>query len=138
MAKLNELTAHELKEKILSQEISAEELTSAVFDRIDRVEDRINAYVTLTREAAAKKAKEIDKRIGGNEPVGTLAGIPIAFKDNICTLGVRTTCASHMLENYIPPYDATVVERIKQQDGIIIGKTNMDEFAINPHLRGED
>lgn len=138
MAKLNELTAHELRERILSQEISAEELALAVFDRMDEVEDRINAYVTLTRETAVKKAKEIDKRIGSNEPVGTLAGIPIAVKDNICTLGTRTTCASHMLENYIPPYDATVVERLKQQDGIIVGKTNMDEFAINLHLSGED
>ncbi len=134
MASLNELTAHELKEKILSQEISAEELTLAVFDRVDEVEDKINAYVTLTKENAVKKAKEVDKRIRRNEPVGTIAGIPIAVKDNICTLGVRTTCASHMLEKYIPPYDATVIGRLKQQDGVIVGKTNMDEFAINPHL----
>jgi len=122
--------AHDLIGMIETQEITVEELVSAILDRINAMEKDIHAYITVTASEALKKAREIDAKLKRNQPVGKLKGIPIAIKDNICTEGVRTTCGSKMLENYYPPYDATVVKRIKDADGIIVGKTNMDEFAI--------
>jgi aspartyl-tRNA(Asn)/glutamyl-tRNA(Gln) amidotransferase subunit A len=130
MQKLHELTAREAAEKISSKEISAVECVQAVFKRIHKFEDEINAYVTLVEQEALKKAKVIDKKISEGKTVGRLAGVPIAIKDAICTKGIPTTCSSQMLENFIPPYNAEVIERIKQEDGVIIGKTNMDEFAM--------
>jgi len=94
------------------------------------VEEKINAFITPTFKEAKEKAREIDRKVSRGENVGRLAGVSIAIKDNICTLNIRTTCASKMLENFIPPYDATVIERLKHEDAIIIGKTNMDEFAM--------
>lgn len=94
------------------------------------MDEKINAFITPNFERALERAREIDRRISRGEGVGRLAGVAIAVKDNICTLNLRTTCASRMLENFIPPYDATVVERLKREDAIIIGKTNMDEFAM--------
>jgi len=110
--------------------VSAEECIYAVFERIHKFEDKINAYVTLVEEEALKKAQKIDKKVSEGKTVGKLAGVAIAVKDAICTQGIPTTCSSRMLENFIPPYDAQVIERIKQEDGVIIGKTNMDEFAM--------
>ncbi|MEX2706077.1 MAG: Asp-tRNA(Asn)/Glu-tRNA(Gln) amidotransferase subunit GatA [Candidatus Freyrarchaeum guaymaensis] len=130
MMNYNELTCHELKEMIDNQEITSEEIINSVFDRIDEVESKINAYISLFRDSALEVAKEIDKRIKRGETVGKLAGIPIAVKDVISTKGMPTTCGSKMLENYIPPFDATVITRIKEEGGIVIGKTNMDEFAM--------
>ncbi|MEM2273308.1 MAG: Asp-tRNA(Asn)/Glu-tRNA(Gln) amidotransferase subunit GatA, partial [Candidatus Bathyarchaeia archaeon] len=98
--------------------------------RIHRVEGKINAYITTTFDEALREAKRVDEKIRRGETVGKLAGVAVAVKDNICTMRVRTTCASKMLEKFIPPYDATVVERLKREDAIIIGKTNMDEFAM--------
>ena len=94
------------------------------------MEEKINAFITPTFKEAKEKAREIDRKVSRGENVGRLAGVSIAIKDNICTLNIRTTCASRMLENFIPPYDATVIERLKHEDAIIIGKTNMDEFAM--------
>lgn len=130
MPRLYELSASELIDKIKRQELLAEEYIVSLIGRTRRVESKVNAYITTTFKEALRKAREIDGRIKRGEKVGRLAGVAVAIKDNICTLGVRTTCASKMLKNFIPPYDATVVERLKSEDAIIIGKTNMDEFAM--------
>ena len=130
MPKLQELTARETIQKIRSNEATAEECVQAVFERIHRLEDKVNAFVTLVEEEALKKAKEIDRKVSEGKPIGKLAGVAIAVKDAICTQGIPTTCSSRMLKNFVPPYDAEVIERIKREDGVIIGKTNMDEFAM--------
>jgi aspartyl-tRNA(Asn)/glutamyl-tRNA(Gln) amidotransferase subunit A len=128
--KLQQLTAHETIQKIRSNETTAQECVHAVFETIHRLEPKINAYVTLTEEEALKKAKQIDRKLAEGKPVGKLAGVAIAVKDAICTQGTATTCSSLMLKDFVPPYDATVIERIKREDGVIVGKTNMDEFAM--------
>ncbi|WP_455369076.1 Asp-tRNA(Asn)/Glu-tRNA(Gln) amidotransferase subunit GatA [[Eubacterium] cellulosolvens] len=130
MSRILELSASEVASKIRTQEITAEEYVNKCYERIKEVEDKIHAFITLTENIALEKAREIDSRIHRNEEVGQLAGVAVAVKDNICINGVRTTCASKMLENFVAPYDATVVERLKSQDAILIGKTNMDEFAM--------
>ncbi|MCW4023220.1 MAG: Asp-tRNA(Asn)/Glu-tRNA(Gln) amidotransferase subunit GatA [archaeon] len=130
MSQLHELTAQQTIQKIKDNEVSAQECVEAVFGQIHKFEDKINAYVTLVEKQALTKAKEIDKKISEGKPVGKLAGVSIAIKDAICTQGITTTCSSRMLENFVPPYNAEVIDRIKQADGIIIGKTNMDEFAM--------
>jgi aspartyl-tRNA(Asn)/glutamyl-tRNA(Gln) amidotransferase subunit A len=130
MPKLQQLTARETVQKIQGNEATAEECVHAVFETIHNLEDNINAYVTLVEEEALKKAKQIDRKISDGKPVGKLAGVAIAVKDAICTQGIATTCSSRMLKDFVPPYDATVIERIKREDGVIIGKTNMDEFAM--------
>ncbi|NRX82934.1 aspartyl-tRNA(Asn)/glutamyl-tRNA(Gln) amidotransferase subunit A [Clostridium beijerinckii] len=98
--------------------------------KLQKNEGTINAFLTLTCDEALAKAKEIDAKVKAGESLGRLAGIPIAIKDNICTEGVNTTCASKMLEDFVPPYDATVIKKLLAEDAIIIGKTNMDEFAM--------
>ena len=130
MAKLRELTAHETIQKIRGNEATAQECVEAVFERIHSIEDTINAYVTLTETEAIKKAKEIDKKLSKGKQVGKLAGVAVAVKDAICTKDVLTTCSSRMLENFVPPYNAEVIERINREDAVIVGKTNMDEFAM--------
>ena len=124
------LTVHELRQMLEERKITSEELTKQYFDRIKNVDDKINSYITICEEEAINKAKEIDQKYRKGEKLGPLAGIPIAIKDNICTKDIKTTCASKMLENFVPPYDATVIEKLKKEDAIIIGKTNMDEFAM--------
>lgn len=128
--KLNELTAHEIRELFEKGETSSEEVTKAVFERINEEDGRIGAYVTLTEELALKQARIVDKKRKSGEVLSLLAGIPISIKDNICTEGIRTTCSSKMLSNFIPPYQATVLEKILSQDLVPVGKTNMDEFAM--------
>lgn len=126
---LNRLTIHELQEKLKTGETSSVEITESVFRRIEEVEERIHSFITLTKESAFEMAKEADKRIkSGN--AGPLTGIPIALKDVLCTEGTRTTCGSHILENFIPVYDGTVVKKLKDEGAVFIGKTNMDEFAM--------
>lgn len=127
---ITKLSAFEMKQKLHEKEISSRELVEAHFNKIDEMEKEINAFITLNKEEALKVADRVDEKIRNGEKVGLLAGIPIGIKDNIITKNLRTTCGSKMLENFIPPYDATVVERIKSADGIIMGKTNMDEFAM--------
>lgn len=127
---LYSLTLSEIAKKIKEKEVSIKEVLDSVFARIDKVEGKVEAYITLTREEAYKRAEDLQKRIDAGEDIGILGGVPIAIKDNICTKGIKTTCASKMLENFIPIYDATVIEKLKEVGAIIIGKTNMDEFAM--------
>ncbi len=131
MRNLRELTVQETGEKLRGGEVTAEEGILSVFERTKGVEGRVHAFLTLIeKEKALERAREIDEKVSKGKPLGRLAGVAVAVKDNICTRGIRTTCASHMLENFIPPYDATVIEKIKREDAIIVGKTNMDEFAM--------
>jgi aspartyl-tRNA(Asn)/glutamyl-tRNA(Gln) amidotransferase subunit A len=123
---LHKLTAHELSDKLKSKEISCVELVNDVYSRIDTVEGKISAFNCFTKESALKKAKELDD----TGLKGELSGIPIALKDNICTEGVKTTCSSKILENFVPPYNATVVELLQSEGMIPVGKTNLDEFAM--------
>lgn len=124
------LQANEIRESIIARRFTAVEVVTALFDRIKEVEPKVQAYITLCEEKALERAKEVDEKIAAGEPVGRLAGVPIAIKDNICTDGTLTTCASKMLGDFIPPYDATVIKKLLKEDAIIIGKTNMDEFAM--------
>ena len=127
---LYEKTIHELSSMLKNKEVSSVEITQSVLDRIDKVEDKVGAYITVSGESALESAKEVDKKIASGESISDICGIPVAIKDNICTKGIATTCASKMLENFVPPYDAFVSEKIKTNGGIIIGKANMDEFAM--------
>lgn len=129
MMNLNELTITEASEKLRNKEISAVELTRACLDAIKRKEPEIHAYLLVCEKEALVAAEEIDRRRLQGEELGRLAGIPVAVKDIFCTKGVRTTAASKMLENYFPPYDATVVARLKEAGVVILGKTNLDAFA---------
>ncbi|MGI6686464.1 MAG: Asp-tRNA(Asn)/Glu-tRNA(Gln) amidotransferase subunit GatA [Bacillota bacterium] len=124
-------TAHELHGMLIKKEISAEELTKGVLARINQVEEKVKAFIYKeAEEKAILKAKEVDKQIHRKEEIREFAGIPMAFKDNICTKGITTTCASKMLANFIPPYDAFVAEKMGEAQGILVGKTNLDEFDI--------
>lgn len=127
---LYNVTASELSKMLESRELSSLELCNAVFERIDAVEDRVGAYITLDRENALQKAREVDGKRMKGEKLSAFAGIPVGVKDNISTKGLATTCASKMLANYVPPYDATVVAALRRNDMVIIGKLNMDEFAM--------
>ncbi len=127
---LHELTAKQIRDKIVGREISAQEVVEKLFSWIKQKESLIKAYISLDEEGALVKARELDDRLRNGKTVGILAGIPVAIKDNICTEDMKTTCASKILENFIPPYDAFVVKRLRQEDAIIIGKTNLDEFAM--------
>lgn len=127
---LYRLKAHEIKKLIEDKEVKAEEVTTAFLNRIDKVDEKIGAYLYVAREEALKSAKEVDEKIAMGEDLGQLAGIPIAVKDNISVRGMQNTCASKMLEGYVSPYDAFVTEKLKKNNAIILGKTNMDEFAM--------
>ena len=124
---LCKMTVSQLREMLLARKISASELLSVHLERIER--SQLNAYITLN-DKAMEAAREIDRRIRSGQELPPLAGIPIAVKDNISTKGLRTTCASKMLENYIPPFDAGVVEKLRSAGAVMIGKTNMDEFGM--------
>jgi aspartyl-tRNA(Asn)/glutamyl-tRNA(Gln) amidotransferase subunit A len=114
----------------LSREFTAYSVVEELLGEIERKDTKIKAYLTLDKDAALARAKTIDLKIKKGEPLGKLAGIPIAIKDNLCTKGLKTTCASKILENFVPPYNAHVIERLNEEDAIIIGKTNLDEFAM--------
>ena len=127
---ITNLTVHELMEKLGNNELTSEEITKAYVDRINDKEKDVNAFVTTLCDEALEKAKKIDEKRKSGDIKSNLAGIPIGIKDNLCTKGVKTTCSSRMLEDFIAPYDATVVENLNNEDLIDLGKLNMDEFAM--------
>ena len=127
---ITELTVHELQEKLKNKELTITEITKAYADRINEKEKDVQAFVTTLTDEAVKQAEEIQAKVESGEISGEFAGIPIGIKDNMCTKGVKTTCSSRMLENFIAPYDATVVENLNKENIINLGKLNMDEFAM--------
>ena len=127
---LYQKTAAELSAMLQAKEISAVELTQSLLARTDAVEDKVQGFVTVTREQALAQAAKVDEKRAAGQALSDLAGIPMAIKDNICTKGTLTTCASKMLYNFNPPYNATVVEKLAAHDVVVTGKANMDEFAM--------
>lgn len=127
---LYSLTLTEVAKKIKNKELTIKEVLDDIYARIDKVEPKVDAYITLTKKLAYDRAEKLQQRLDNGEDIGVLGGVPIAIKDNICTKGVKTTCASRMLENFEPIYDATVIKKLEDAGAIVIGKTNMDEFAM--------
>jgi aspartyl-tRNA(Asn)/glutamyl-tRNA(Gln) amidotransferase subunit A len=127
---IHTLSLKQLREGIQAKQFSVMEITDAYLERIERFNPELNAYITVTRDNAKQQAVEIDNRIRQGELNGAMAGLPYALKDLFCSKDVRTTCASNMLSNFIAPYDAHVAEKLKQAGGVLLGKNNMDEFAM--------
>ena len=128
--KLYELTVHELIEKLDNGEVTSEEITKSYFDRIKEKDGEIKAYISVLEEEALAKARKVDEDRKAGKTVSKYAGIPIGIKDNMCITGTRTTCSSKMLENFVAPYNATVIEKLNAEDAVYLGKLNMDEFAM--------
>lgn len=127
---LMSLTAVELGRKIQAKEVTAVEATQAALEAIKAKEERVNGFVTVDEAGALKKAQEIQAKIDAGELTGPLAGVPVAIKDNMCTQGMKTTCSSKILYNFIPTYSAEAVKKLEEAGAVVIGKTNMDEFAM--------
>ena len=127
---ITELTVHELQEKLANKELTITEITKAYVDRINEKEKDVEAFVTTLTDEAIEQAKSVQAKVDAGEVSGAFAGIPVGIKDNMCTKGVKTTCSSHMLENFVAPYDATVIEKLNAENMIDLGKLNMDEFAM--------
>ncbi|MFC2071143.1 Asp-tRNA(Asn)/Glu-tRNA(Gln) amidotransferase subunit GatA [Chloroflexota bacterium] len=125
----SQITIHEAHKLLAAKEMSSVELTKACLERIRQVEQRVHALVTVTEELALEQAQKADELLAGGD-TNPLTGIPVIIKDNMCTQGILTTCSSKMLENFVPPYDATVVEILNRRGAVIVGKANMDEFAM--------
>ncbi len=125
-----ELTIHELREKLKGRELSSLEATDSYLKRIDEVDEKVNAFITLTAEEARKQARAADELYGRGDETPSLLGVPLALKDILCMRGIRATCGSRILEPFLPPYDGTVVERLRSQGAVFLGKLNMDEFAM--------
>lgn len=127
---IEDLTAYEIKRKVAAGEISPTALVEKVCQRIEKRDEKIKAYLSVNKEAALKQAETVEEKLAQGKKPGALAGVPVAIKDNMCVKGEPATCASRILQGYLPPYSAYVVERLVAQDAIILGKTNMDEFAM--------
>ena len=127
---LHLLSAAELRERVVSGALTAEAITVNALDRVAALDARVGAFLHVDREGALLQAREVDKKRAAGVPLGLLAGVPVGLKDNLCTRGVPTTCASRILEGYLPPYDADCVERLRAADAIALGKLNLDEFAM--------
>lgn len=127
---LCQLTIHELHDLLKKKEITSREATEAFYRRVKEVDGKIQAYLILTEEEAFREADQVDRKISKGETIGDLAGVPIGIKDILCTKGIPTTCGSKILEGYIPFYDGTVVKKLKEHHAVILGKLNMDEFAM--------
>src|SRR5688572_9356229 len=125
------LTLHEASEKLRKREVSSQELTEAVFRRIAQTDGILRSYITVCRDAAIAQAKEADNRLKQGPAASPLLGIPIALKDNLLTRGLRTTCASRILDNFIPPYDATAVAKVRSAGAVITGKTDRKSTRLN-------
>lgn len=123
-------TLENIASLIKSKKVKIKEVLDSVYMRIEKTEPKVGAYITLTKDSAYKRAEILQEKLENGEDIGVLGGVPIAIKDNICTKDIKTTCASRMLENFVPIYNATVIERLEEAGAIIIGKTNMDEFAM--------
>ncbi|ALA59824.1 Asp-tRNA(Asn)/Glu-tRNA(Gln) amidotransferase subunit GatA [Nitrospira moscoviensis] len=127
---LHKLSLCELQKKFTAGEVTATEIVRAYALRIGQVEPKVKAYVTQVRDSALAQAEALDRKLKGWRKTQPMTGMPLALKDNLCTEGVPTTCSSRMLQHFVPPYDATVVARLRQQDYLLLGKTNLDEFAM--------
>lgn len=125
-----QLTPLELGAKIKEKEIGVEEVTAYYLDRIAAIDGNVSAFLRTEKEYAMKEAAAVQAKINDGSLNGPLAGVPYGIKDNICTVGLETTCASKILSGFVPPYDATLVTKLKDAGNIIVGKTNMDEFAM--------
>lgn len=130
MDNLHQFTIAEAHKLLREKQITSVELTTACLEHISHVEDKVHSCVTVNEEMALEQARAADKLLQNGNGTTALTGIPVLIKDNMCTRGMRTTCSSRMLENFIPPYDACVVEKLKDENSVILGKTNMDEFAM--------
>ncbi len=126
---LHELTLHQARERLERREITSAALTEALLARIAEIDPRVRAFITVAADSALAEARTADQALADGS-AGPLTGIPLAVKDLICTRGLRTTCASRILENFVPPYDAEVIRRLKAAGAILLGKLNMDEFAM--------
>ncbi|MBI1736300.1 MAG: Asp-tRNA(Asn)/Glu-tRNA(Gln) amidotransferase subunit GatA, partial [Candidatus Rokubacteria bacterium] len=130
MAAVTSLTAHELAARYRGGEAKPSDVVEAHLARIQRLDEQVGAYLTVTRDGALAAARAADERYRAGRPLGPLDGVPVAIKDVFCTRGVRTTSGSRILDSYVPPYDATVVARLQAAGAVMLGKTNMDEFAM--------
>ncbi|HEY9639364.1 MAG TPA: Asp-tRNA(Asn)/Glu-tRNA(Gln) amidotransferase subunit GatA, partial [Coleofasciculaceae cyanobacterium] len=120
----------ELHQQLITKERSAVEITQAALDRIQAVEPQVQSFIQVTADRALEQAQQVDAKIAAGEAIGLLAGIPIGIKDNMCTKGITTTCGSRILQNFVPPYESTVTEKLASAGAVMVGKTNLDEFAM--------
>ena len=127
---MSQETIKELHQQLASKERSALEITQEALERITTLEPKVRAFLSITADYALEQAQQVDKKIAAGEEIGILEGIPIGIKDNMCTKGIKTTCASRILDNFVPPYESTVTQKLKDAGAIMVGKTNLDEFAM--------